>query len=327
MKWLRDMRVVRSTRVAVAASLVLHAALLYAVASVTILEPTPRPEKLTDAPGTMLTLAPPIIEPAPAAPTPAPPPPEVPPPAAVVVTPPSPAPTVEIVIPVVVTPAPVVVKPVEALPPLPETPPPPLPASFAGVEAARASRIVYVIDASAAMIPTFPYLKEELLRSLERLDPSQTYQIIAYRHRPPSAGGASVPEVRRFETRRNFAPATLATRREAERWLAALQPSGSSVPLTGLREALGLSPDLVFLLTSSIPRSAAAWGDGTEATLAALDSLNPMNARSGQRPAIIKAISLLHPDTTGLLPSIAREHGDGEGSYRVVGEATGESRR
>lgn len=328
MKWLRDMRVVRSTRVAVAASLVLHAALLYAVASVTILEPTPRPERLTDAPGTMLTLAPPVVEPPPATPTPEPTPPPVEPPAAsVVVTTPEPAPTAEIVIPVVSTPAPVAVKPVEALPPLPETPPPPLPASFAGVEAARASRIVYVIDVSAAMIPTFPYLKEELLRSLERLDPSQSYQIIAYRHRPPGAGGVSEPEVRRFESTRNFARATLATRREAERWLASLQPSGSSVPLTGLREALGLSPDLVFLLTSSIPRSAAAWGDGTAATLAALDSLNPMNARTGQRPAVIKAISLLHPDTTGLLPSIAREHGDGEGSYRVVGEASGESRR
>ncbi|GJQ30077.1 MAG: hypothetical protein HBSAPP03_19610 [Phycisphaerae bacterium] len=316
--------------VAVMASIVLHGVLLYAVASVTILAPTARPDRLTDAPATSLTLAP-DAAPVPHAP-PEPPPeaaPEVPvvPKATEPVPTPPPAPVAEIVL---TSPAPT---PPPASPPTPApavVPPPepmPMPASFAGVQAERASRIVYVIDASAAMVPTFPFLKAELVHSLERLDPAQSFQIVAYRHRPPAGDRAGSAEVRRFDTNRAFAPATAASRRAAEQWLAALQPSGSSVPLTGLREALGLSPDLVFLLTSSIPRSAAEWGDGTAATLAALDSLNPINPHTRQRPAVIKAISFLHQDHTGLLAAIAREHGDGEGSYRVLGEIEHEPRR
>ncbi|CAG0952539.1 hypothetical protein PHYC_00279 [Phycisphaerales bacterium] len=314
--------------VAVGASLVVHAALLYGIASVTILDHHPRrPDRLTDAPATSLTLA----APAPVVPEPPPPPEPEPPQAA----PPQPAPEPDIPPPAPVkapTPAPASVtlalQPPPAPPPVresrPEPPkappaePPALPASFAGVEAARARRIVYVIDASAAMIPTFPFLKAELARSIERLDPTQSFQIVAYRQRPPVNGQESAPEVRRMEPRREFALATSEARARAESWLAKLQPSGSSVPLPGLRAALELKPDLVFLLTTSIPRSVTQWGVGTEATLASLDVLNPVDRVTGQRPAVIKTITFLHEDGTGLLPAIANAHGDGEGSYRVL---------
>jgi hypothetical protein len=327
------------THAAIAASVVLHATLLYGLATITILGPARRrAERLTDAPASVLmSLDGPANVPANHATAREPPPPEpaetgsdpetiaspeipaagaahietadAPVPAAAPAPPPPPPPP----------------PPLLPLPPPPPSPPagqqiaPPT-ASFAGVEGTRAGRIVYVIDASAAMIPTFPYLKGELVASLARLDPTQSFQIIAYRQRPPVDGRDGPPDVRRFDTRRPFVGASRAARADAERWLESLEPSGSSVPLTGLREALSLSPDLIFLLTTSIPRSGTTWGEGTQATLEALDRLNPINPLTGQRPTVIKTIAFLHEDATGMLPAIAEAHGDGTGSYRVVSE-------
>ena len=103
-------------------------------------------------------------------------------------------------------------------------------------------------------------------------------------------------------------------------WLESVQPEGRSDPLVGLTAALQFQPDLVFLLTHSIRRSggSAEWGAGNAATLAALDKLNPVHAGAGLRPTVIKAIQFIDEDPTGLLQQIARLHGDGEGSYRVL---------
>lgn len=315
--------------VAVGASVLVHAALLYGIASITILDRHPRrPERLTDAPATSLTLHTPAApEPAPAPPPPPQPEPETPkevppPPVPAELPPPAPvktAPPAEVTL--ALQPAPAPPPPAAVVKEAPKEEPketPALPASFAGVEAARARRIVYVIDASAAMVPTFPFLKAELARSIERLDPTQSFQIVAYRQRPPSGGKAGAPEVRRLDARREFVLATAEWRTRAESWMEDLEPRGSSVPLTGLRAALELKPDLVFLLTTSIPRSMTQWDVGTDATMSSLDALNPVDSVTGQRPAVIKTITFLHEDQTGLLPAIANAHGDGEGSYRVL---------
>lgn len=310
-----------------AASVLLHGALLFAIASVAVMDEKParfRAGPLTDAPATTLTLiqptesipaAKPAPEPEPVAPVgvvsrPDPPAISVPPPPSEVL-PESPLPKVVIATPMFAAPTPVPAPPVDV-------PPPPAPtASFAGVEAARAGRIVYVIDASAAMVATFPFLKAELLRSVERLEPTQQYQILAYRNLPAAGARLAQAQVRRA-SESGLVFATTRENRAAAIWLADLQPTGSSVPLLGLRAALELDPDLVFLLTTSIPRSQSPWGDGTPVTLQALDRLNPVDPRTGQRRSVIKTISFVHDDATGLLAAIAREHGDGEDSYRVL---------
>lgn len=319
----------RARSVAIIASACLHVALLVAVASITVFDdaPTRRPERLTDAPATTLTLR----DPASADPTPRPQPEPEPAPEPQLSEPaePEPAPPepVRVATPVVTdatvglpdpAPEPPSVRPVVRAPE--PTPPPPPPAqdmvaSFAGVEGVRAGRVVYVIDASAAMVPTFRFLRAELARSLLRLEPRQSFQIIAYR-RPPGSGR---DEVLRLDASREFLDASSSARERAGAWLAGIEPSGSSFPLAGLEAALALHPDLVFLLTTSIPRSGnAQWGDGTDATLAALNRLNPVDPRTGQRPAVIKAVQFVADDPTGLLHAIAAAHGDGEGSYRVV---------
>lgn len=324
-----------SRGVAIALSVVVHAALLYGLARVTILAPR-RPDRLGEEALTTIALAPlpangaapPPSEPPaaePPAPAPSPPPPVQDP---TPTQPPAPA-------------APLLIK-AEAprgAPPAFETrstapvparaepaPPPPraekprdMAASFAGVEVARATRIVYVMDGSAAMVPSLPFVKEELLRSVGRLGAGQAFQVVVFRRPPVVNGRATAPEIERFSSGEPYLDATPSNKLRLAQWLERVQPKGGSAPLIGLSAGLNQGPDLVFLLTCSIRRTGASeWGSGKEAILASLDALNPVNAFTGQRPAVIKALQFLDEDPTGILPAIASAHGDGEGSYRVL---------
>ena len=101
-------------------------------------------------------------------------------------------------------------------------------------------------------------------------------------------------------------------------WLRDIHPSGRADPLAGLRAAVSLAPDIVFVLTRSIKRSAGFDAQAyTQQVLMNLDVLNPRSV-FGTRPAVIKTIQFLDEDPTGLMQAIAGEHGDGAGSYRVI---------
>lgn len=322
-------------------SVAVHAAMLVVIDRIR-LEP---PQRITDAPALVessLTLAtppaptppvatPPAPQPAPE-PTPAPKPPE-PAPAPVPTPEPKPvarAPEPELAPPP--TPAPSTLTlfdsfkesatPAAAQPAPPPAPPPQpapaptqaRPATFAGVAAKRAATLVYAIDASGAMTTSLPYVKEELLRSVSRLDQSQRFQVIVFRQLP----GAAEISLERFSTE-GFADTRPGTIAQLSQWIAAIQPRGRSQPLAGLRAALTLEPELIFFLTRSIRRSGTdtAWGAGTQATLEELDRLNPRNA-AGTRAIVIKALQFIDPDPTGMLQQIGAAHGDGPGSYTVV---------
>lgn len=194
----------------------------------------------------------------------------------------------------------------------------PAPAVFAGVRAEQAGKIVYVVDASGAMTTSLEFVLEELSRSIARLDESQWFQIVLFRERPadaPSALNRGGYEMFRPE----LIAASPANKDAARAWLTTIRPVGRSTPLAGLRAALALRPDLVFLLTRSIPRSGPGgeWGEGNAAVLAKLDDLNPTSAFTGKRRVVIKAIQFIDDDPSGLLKAIADQHGDGEGSYAV----------
>lgn len=327
---------------ALAASAVVHAGLIVTVATMRLRPPAhplaDAPSSSLDIPLTMVPPAPvpePVSQPLPPAPSQPPPPaaPTVMPKAA----PPAPEPPIA-ALPSLAMPLPVT-EPAQRPAPTPTAPPaPPAPvvastpapraealaeaaapapesmsASFAGIQGQRAQRIVYVIDGSAAMVTTMPFLKDEIARSVQRLQPPQSFAIVVFR-RPPGSGEAVV-EVFGDSLR----DATPRNRAAASEWVQALRPAGSSVPLAGLRRGLAMHPDVIFLVTCSIPRSGRGqWGEGVEATLAELDRLNPADSATGRRDTVIKAVQLLDDDPTGLLPAIAERHGDGEGSYRVL---------
>jgi hypothetical protein len=59
---------------------------------------------------------------------------------------------------------------------------------FAGVRARQAQKIVYVVDASGAMVSSFTWVVQELIRSIDTLDPEQSFQVVLFRDRPPMRG-------------------------------------------------------------------------------------------------------------------------------------------
>jgi hypothetical protein len=314
--------------VPIAASMVVHAAGLYVINRVRF-DP---PRQIVDAPTdegalTSLALPAPVPPPAPIPPVPVADPVPAPTPVASVTPaePPivPPAPTIIPAQAVTVSPlkeeqAPAAAPPVRVAEkaPTPEVPPQPraMPASIAGVAADRAERLVYAIDASGAMTTTLPYVKDQLLESVARLDASQKFQVLVFRQLP----GSTKTEIKRFDAA-SFVSANPQSKARLGAWLADIQPRGRSQPLAGLRESLGLHPDLIFLLTRSIRRSGqdSSWGEGTKATLTELESLNPLGSE-GKRVAVIKALQFIDNDPTGMLQEIAARHGDGPGSYRVI---------
>lgn len=202
-----------------------------------------------------------------------------------------------------------------AAPPVVVRDPEPPAAAFAGLQARAATRIVYVVDASGAMVHTLSFVLDELARSISRLQPTQSFQIILLGEKP---GQPPLRVLALDADRAGLVRATPANRQAARLWLNAVVAGGRSNPLDGLRAALELNPDLVFLLARGIQRTGTDQPDQTERTLAELDRLNPRDPRTALRPAIIKTIQFIDEDPTGLLPRIARDHGDGEGSTRLV---------
>ncbi|MCC6675635.1 MAG: hypothetical protein IT436_00700 [Phycisphaerales bacterium] len=215
-------------------------------------------------------------------------------------------------------PAPVVTVPQ----PGPARAPEPAPASFAGVQGPRASRVVYLVDASGPMASSLPLVLSELDRSVSRLNAAQSFQVIVFREPPPPAPGRE--SARALEVfggaGSTLLPATDDQKQRLRTWLAGIQPSGRSDPREALVAGLSLKPELVFLLTRSIRRSGpdSAWAGGNRAVLETLDRLNPADPATGRRPVVIKAIQFIDDDPSGLLKAIASLHGDGPGSYRVM---------
>jgi len=293
-----------------------------------------RPDRLTDAPiiETVLTLD---------APRPRDPPPTIVPPKPVSEPKPEarPAPRPAITPTVVARPAEVraAVQPAPVVPnPQPEsaepvaepTPAPPaavppeppaLPATFAGVKADVAGRVVYVVDASGAMTTSLTFVLEELARSIERLDESQMFQVVLFREPPPGdTSGASLAGYEMFRPGDGLVPATRANKDTARAWARTIKPLGRSSPLPGLSAALNLNPDLVFLLSRSIQRTGTEPRTVNLALLKTLDEMNPPSPWSGKRSAVIKTIQFIDDDPSGLLPAIAARHGDGAGAYRML---------
>ncbi|MCE2966391.1 MAG: hypothetical protein ACK5WB_11110 [Phycisphaerales bacterium] len=179
--------------------------------------------------------------------------------------------------------------------------------SFAGLSASgvRARSVVYVVDASGPMVSSMPDVLSELERSIAGLAPTQRFGVVLFRDQGDTGGGPAAVSFRPRLIDANR------TNREALRvWLDDQRIAGRSSPMAGLRAALELRPQVIFLLSRSIDRTGGgAWDLGLEATLAELDRLNPADPATGRRPVIIKTIQFIDEDPTGIMRAIARQHG------------------
>jgi hypothetical protein len=199
-----------------------------------------------------------------------------------------------------------------------EVPPPT--ATFAGLGARKAQSVVYAVDASGAMVTNLKWVLQEVERSILALAPGQSFQVVLFRDRSQFAG-VSAEVFRADSGPSRLVPATASNKSAVAAWLASVQPAGRSNPLDGLRRALALQPDVVFLLSRGIPRTEGEefpgdWSRGPRAILEELDTLNP--AVGGRRRVVIKTIQFLEDDPTGTMQAVAAEHGDGPGSYAVL---------
>lgn len=240
--------------------------------------------------------------------------------------------------------------------PLAEIPKPAEPvASFAGVKADRARRVVYAVDVSGVMVGSLPFVLEEVQRCVARLAPDQEFQVLLFRDPTPSTAAphepasdrdtdpdptfdppAAAPEVPALETlyahvtwinnassagtgKPVLLPVSESSRRDLSLLLAGVSPDGASNPLTGLRLALAMKPDVVFLLTRGIRRSGTTWGPGEAQVMAVLDEANPKDA-SGRRPTTIRTVQFVAADPSGLMDRIAKDHGGGSVSVLTVAD-------
>ncbi|MAO20098.1 MAG: hypothetical protein CMJ35_12280 [Phycisphaerae bacterium] len=183
---------------------------------------------------------------------------------------------------------------------------------FAGVQSKAARTLVYVIDGSGATANSFAYLQTQLMRSIDRLSPTQRFQVVLFRESDDSQYTLAPINGDRL------ARATPEHKQAVADWLDTVSARGRSNPLEGLKGALALKPDLVLLITRSIQRTEMGWAQGQREILQTLNQLNPRDELSGVRNTVIKCVQLLDDDPTGIMKAIGTMHGDGSDDYRVV---------
>jgi hypothetical protein len=106
---------------------------------------------------------------------------------------------------------------------------------------ARADSVVFIVDMSGSMEGhRFDRAVEELIRSLNLLQPSQKFFIFFY-------NGATYPM---FELRNaKLLPATTGNRTKATKWIKAFHPEGDTAPEESIERALKLKPQVIYFLT------------------------------------------------------------------------------
>ncbi|HYD00395.1 MAG TPA: hypothetical protein VEB22_04145 [Phycisphaerales bacterium] len=190
--------------------------------------------------------------------------------------------------------------------------------AFAGLTARgeQARTVVYAIDASGPMISSLNEVFAEVNRSVAALLPTQRFGVVLFRDDGDGPGTVVFDSALREANPRN--------REQLQRWLASVTASGRSNPMDGLRAALALKPQVVFLLSRSINRTGGGvWDVGPKVILDELERLNPpvSAADPRSRATLIKTIQFQEPDSTGVMQQIAERHGsrssDGP-AYRVL---------
>ena len=155
-------------------------------------------------------------------------------------------------------------------------------ASFFGVKV-KGLRFIYVVDCSGSMIDEARLVraKEEVRRSVLRLQSPQQFKVIFYNDRPIPMPG-DLPR-----------SADLTSKNQLLAWLRLIEPDGATDPRAALHLAVSLRPDAVFLLSD---------GEFPADTVEAVAKSNP-------RKVPIHCVDLSGGEAGDQLQRIARDSG------------------
>lgn len=110
---------------------------------------------------------------------------------------------------------------------------------------APANSVVYVIDFSGSIIVAVDDLKRELKRSIARLKPNQSFNVVLFY----SEGTGQLERLKTESFSPRMQPATRAAREAFFQWLSTKAPQGSTEPLAATKRALSWSPDVIFFFS------------------------------------------------------------------------------
>jgi hypothetical protein len=149
----------------------------------------------------------------------------------------------------------------------------------------------------------------ELHRSLATLHPKQEFSIVFFQQNK----SITVPP------RNSLRTATPHNIEAAMKWIQEsgdVIPTGSSNPMTAIRTALRLKPDVIYLLSENITGS-GRYEVPPDELISQLEKLNPVDPRNSRRRVQINCIQYLTKDTLGTMKRIAEIHG-GEDGYTFI---------
>jgi hypothetical protein len=178
-------------------------------------------------------------------------------------------------------------------------------AKFMGLDAVAAKRIVYVVDASGSMLLHLSTVLHELQRSLTTLHPKQEFSIVFFQQNK----SITVPP------RKSLRPATPHNISAVMQWIQTsgeVVPTGSSNPMTAIRTAMRLQPDVIYLLSENITGS-GRYEVPPDELIAQLEKLNPVDPRNDRRRVQINCIQYLTKDSLSTMQRIAEIHGGDDG--------------
>ena len=157
----------------------------------------------------------------------------------------------------------------------------------------RAESVVFVVDMSGSMNDQrrFDRAVDELIRSLNALDPSQKFFVFFY-------NSATYPMLNQQLAK--LMPATPAMRSKVIKWIKTLEPNGDTMPEDAIERALKLKPQVVYFLTD---------GEIPPETVGTAKKFNR------EHKSVIHTIAFVTQEGEKMLKEIAK---DNHGKYRFV---------
>lgn len=170
----------------------------------------------------------------------------------------------------------------------------------------NARRLAYLVDASGSLIDSFPFVIQELKRSIGELGEEQSFTVIFFQNND----AIEVPP-------RGLRKATAQTKARVLQWIDPatrnITPIGQSSPIKAVHQALRYRPQLLFILSDNIT-GAGRFEINQTVLLKQISSANVANTK-------ISTIQFLHADPltrVGLKGTLELIAGRTGGTYKFL---------